>query len=210
MTLLAFGGSLGNLLPGDLGRGTHHQLPHPGDHHHHGEHSHNHNNEHHHHDEQSQEHHQGSPNHGHHQRDNEHHDQDEERRGRQDGEGFVGQLIDFSSAVDDPSTGLKCVLEEATVDTFEKERLLTCTHSMIQVLDHFLPNLHLFLSCTGLPLHLRDPVPSPPGGGVQRVLREDLLHRLLREGHQRDGEKVLQAGREGLQRRRSRDLSDRL
>ena len=46
----------------------------------------------------------------------------------------MGQLIDFSSAVEDPSTGLKCVLEEATVDTFEKERLLTCTHSMIQVL----------------------------------------------------------------------------
>ena len=62
----------------------------------------------------------------------EHHDH-EERSGRQDGDGFGGQLIDFSSAVEDPSTGLKCVLEEATVDTFEKEQLLTCTHSMIQV-----------------------------------------------------------------------------
>jgi hypothetical protein len=60
---------------------------------------------------------------------------EEARRGREDGgrDGFVGQLIDFSSAVEDPSTGLKCVLEEATVDTFEKEQLLTCTHSMIQV-----------------------------------------------------------------------------
>ena len=98
---------------------------------------------------------------------------EEERVGRQDGEGFVGQLIDFSSAVDDPSTGLKCVLEEATVDTFEKEQLLTCTHSMIQVLESqslSLPNLYLFLFPTGLPLHLRHPVPSPPGGRVQRVL----------------------------------------
>ena len=60
---------------------------------------------------------------------------EEERTGREEGgrDGFVGQLIDFSSAVEDPSTGLKCVLEEATVDTFEKEQLLTCTHSMIQV-----------------------------------------------------------------------------
>ena len=130
LTLLALGGSLGNLLPGDLGRGTHHQLPHPGDHHHHGEHSDNHHNEHHHHGEQSQNHHQGSPNHH-----SEHQHLEEERRGREDGgrDGFVGQLIDFSSAVEDPSTGLKCVLEEATVDTFEKEQLLTCTHSMIQV-----------------------------------------------------------------------------
>ena len=55
----------------------------------------------------------------------------------------MGQLIDFSSAVEDPSTGLKCVLEEATVDTFEKERLLTCTHSMIQVLHFRAPICHI-------------------------------------------------------------------
>ena len=162
---------MGNLLPGDLGRGTHHQLPHPGDHHHHGEHSDIHHNEHHHHGEQSQDHHQGSPNQEDHHRDSEHQHQDEERRGRQDGEGFVGQLIDFSSAVEDPSTGLKCVLEEATVDTFEKEQLLTCTHSMIQVfIEVSLCSNFTSFSPPGLPLYLRHPVPSSPCGGVQRVL----------------------------------------
>ena len=46
-------------------------------------------------------------------------------------------MIDFSGAVDDPSTGLKCVVEEVAVATFDKEQLLTCTHSMIQVCDIF-------------------------------------------------------------------------
>ena len=215
VALLALGGVLGNLLPGDLGRGTHHQLPHPHHHppgHHAGDH---------HHIEQSIEHTHGKEL-GHQDHSVNHHDGEhtkkgsnleEERRGRQDEEGFVGQLIDFSSAVDDPSTGLKCVLEEATVDTFEKEQLLTCTHSMIQVLESqslSLPNLYLFLFPTGLPLHLRHPVPASPSGGVQRVLREDLFHRVLREGHQRDGEEVLQAGRQSLQRERAGGLPDRL
>ena len=42
-----------------------------------------------------------------------------------------------SGAVEDPSTGLKCVVEEVAVETFDKEQLLTCTHSMIQVCDIF-------------------------------------------------------------------------
>ena len=46
-------------------------------------------------------------------------------------------MIDFSGAVEDPSTGLKCVVEEVAVETFDKEQLLTCTHSMIQVCDTF-------------------------------------------------------------------------
>ena len=46
-------------------------------------------------------------------------------------------MIDFSGAVEDPLTGLKCVLEEVAVETFDKEQLLTCTHSMIQVCDIF-------------------------------------------------------------------------
>ena len=157
--LLVVGGSLGNLLPGDLGRGTHHQLPHPGGAHHHGEHSEVHHNEHHHHQEQSPAH------HSHH---TEHLEEKKEREGRQDiGSVGVGQVIDFSGAVDDPSTGLKCVVEEVAVETFDKEQLLTCTHSMIQVCDIF---LGCFLSFhplpPGLPLHVRDPVPPPPGGGV--------------------------------------------
>ena len=75
----------------------------------------------------------------------------------------VGQVIDFSGAVEDPLTGLKCVVEEVAVETFDKEQLLTCTHSMIQVCDIF---FGCFLSFRplppGLPLHVRDPVPSPP------------------------------------------------
>ena len=139
VALLVFGGVLSNLLPGDLGRGTHHQLPHPHHHppghhagdHHHIEHEqgidHIHGGEHDHQDD--------SVNHHHGEHTNKGSRKEEARTGREDGgrDGFVGQLIDFSSAVEDPSTGLKCVLEEATVDTFEKEQLLTCTHSMIQV-----------------------------------------------------------------------------
>ena len=41
--------------------------------------------------------------------------------------------IDFSKAYDDPDTGLKCVNKEATVQTKEREKLLQCTHSMINV-----------------------------------------------------------------------------
>ena len=166
VALLSVGGVLGNLLPGDLGRGTHHQLPHPHhqDHHHPGHHA----LDHHHTDHTHGKEHSGDHNHGGHTNQGKH--DEAKRRGRQeDGEGFVGQLIDFSSAVEDPSTGLKCVLEEATVDTFEKERLLTCTHSMIQVLHCWslsVPCFKPYIS-PGLPLHLRDPVPSSPCGGVQ-------------------------------------------
>merc|ERR1719397_527482 len=132
VALLSVGGVLGNLLPGDLGRGTHHQLPHPHhqDHHHPGHHAADHHHTGHTHGKKLG-HHSTDHNHGEHTNQGKH--KNGARRGRQDGEDFVGQLIDFSSAVEDPSTGLKCVLEEATVDTFEKEQLLTCTHSMIQV-----------------------------------------------------------------------------
>ena len=169
VALLSVGGVLGNLLPGDLGRGTHHQLPHPHhqDHHHPGHHADHHHTDHTHGKELG--HHSTDHNHGGHTNLGKH-VEEAKRRGRQeDDEGFVGQLIDFSSAVEDPSTGLKCVLEEATVDTFEKERLLTCTHSMIQVLHCWslsVPCFKPYIS-PGLPLHLCDPVPSSPCGGVQ-------------------------------------------
>ena len=42
-------------------------------------------------------------------------------------------LIDFSEAVDDAETGLKCVIEEEKLKTLEKASLLTCTHSMVNV-----------------------------------------------------------------------------
>ena len=84
---------------------------------------------HHHHQEQSPAH------HSHH---TEQLEKKREREGRQDiGSVGVGQVIDFSAAVEDPSTGLKCVVEEVAVETFDKEQLLTCTHSMIQVCDIF-------------------------------------------------------------------------
>jgi hypothetical protein len=42
-------------------------------------------------------------------------------------------LFDFSKAYDDPGTGLKCVNEEASVQTIEKEKLLECVHSTVNV-----------------------------------------------------------------------------
>merc|ERR1712106_1225256 len=36
-------------------------------------------------------------------------------------------LIDFTAAVDDAETGLKCVIKEETVKTMAKESLLTCS-----------------------------------------------------------------------------------
>jgi hypothetical protein len=41
--------------------------------------------------------------------------------------------VDFSRAALGPSTGLQCVVEEQTVQSLEREQLLTCTHSMVQV-----------------------------------------------------------------------------
>ena len=45
----------------------------------------------------------------------------------------LSKLIDFSEAVDDTASGLKCLIEEMSVDTLKKESLLTCTHSLINV-----------------------------------------------------------------------------
>ena len=130
LLVLLLGGRVGgNLLPGDLGRGTHHHLhlgqefgaPDPG---------------HHHHSEQAHQHQHGDEHQHQHQQQHQHqHHEAEERAGRQepDSEPSGGQLIDFSGAVLDPETGLKCVIEEKTIEAVEREQLLTCTHSMIQV-----------------------------------------------------------------------------
>ena len=53
---------------------------------------------------------------------------DEDRRGR-----ILDNLIDFSSAVIDQETGLKCVRTEETLKTVEREKLLSCTHSSINI-----------------------------------------------------------------------------
>ena len=42
-------------------------------------------------------------------------------------------LIDFSEAVDNAETGLKCVIEEEKIKTLEKSSLLTCIHSMVNI-----------------------------------------------------------------------------
>jgi hypothetical protein len=42
-------------------------------------------------------------------------------------------MINFSEAVDDAETGLKCVIEKENLKTLEKASLLTCTHSMVNV-----------------------------------------------------------------------------
>ena len=52
----------------------------------------------------------------------------EDRRGR-----ILDNLIDFSSAVLDEETGLKCVRTEETLETLEREKLLSCTHSSINI-----------------------------------------------------------------------------
>ena len=55
-------------------------------------------------------------------------DTQEDRRGR-----ILDNLIDFSSAVLDEETGLKCVRTDETVETVEREKLLSCTHSSINI-----------------------------------------------------------------------------
>ena len=43
----------------------------------------------------------------------------------------AGGQIDFSKAVFDPATGMKCVTEESTVNTIEREKMLECVHKKI-------------------------------------------------------------------------------
>ena len=52
----------------------------------------------------------------------------QERRGR-----ILDNLIDFSTAVVDEETGLKCVRTEESLETVEREKLLSCTHSSINI-----------------------------------------------------------------------------
>ena len=63
----------------------------------------------------------------HHHRDHRH--RQEPRQGRQ----AEDTSIDFSAAYEDPDTGLQCIDKEAIVQTKEREKLLECTHSNINV-----------------------------------------------------------------------------
>jgi hypothetical protein len=42
-----------------------------------------------------------------------------------------GGQIDFSKAVFDPATGMKCVTEELTVNSIDREHMLECVHKKI-------------------------------------------------------------------------------
>ena len=59
-----------------------------------------------------------------------HHQGGQVRRGR----ALENKLLDFSAAELDPVTGLKCLrMENETVAGVERERLLSCTHSSINI-----------------------------------------------------------------------------
>ena len=44
---------------------------------------------------------------------------------------LAGGQIDFSKAVFDTATGMKCVTEESTVSTIEREKQLECVHKNV-------------------------------------------------------------------------------
>ena len=48
------------------------------------------------------------------------------------GDKLPGGQIDFSKAVFDPATGMKCVIEETTVPTIEREKMLECVHKNME------------------------------------------------------------------------------
>ena len=59
-----------------------------------------------------------------------HHHHGQVRKGR----ALENKLLDFSAAELDPVTGLKCLrMENETVAGVERERLLSCTHSSINI-----------------------------------------------------------------------------
>ena len=57
-----------------------------------------------------------------------HHHQPAERDGR-----AVSPTMDFSSAVFDPVTGLRCLQSQQPVVSYSREKLLSCTHSKVTV-----------------------------------------------------------------------------
>ena len=122
--LLLFGIVSSNLLPGDKRLGHHH-------HHHHQEHHHHHKSPH------DQDHHEEEEEHQHHHKDvgPEHHHTDH-GAGHHHNKPRSGKNledIDFTSATLDEETGLKCVRTEETLETVEREKLLSCTHSSINI-----------------------------------------------------------------------------
>ena len=68
--------------------------------------------------------------------------------------------------------------------------------------------MHEYFKISLHQIKLTSPYWTAPG--VRGIFWEAVLNHVQAAGVQRDGEKMLQASREGLQRRRSRDLSDRL
>ena len=111
--LLLFGIVSSNLLPGDKRLGHNHHHHHHQEHHHHQSPHDQHHGEDHHHNEEPEHHH--------------HHSEDGERSGKSLAD------IDFTAATLDEETGLKCVRTEETLETLEREKLLSCTHSSINI-----------------------------------------------------------------------------
>ena len=111
--LLLFGIVSSNLLPGDKRLGHNHHHHHHQEHHHHQSPHDQHHGEDHHHIEEPEHHH--------------HHAEDGERSGKSLAD------IDFTAATLDEETGLKCVRTEETLETLEREKLLSCTHSSINI-----------------------------------------------------------------------------
>ena len=71
--------------------------------------------------------------HQHHGAGHHHHHQGGEGQVRR-GRALENKLLDFSAAELDPDTGLKCLrMENETVAGVERERLLSCTHSSINI-----------------------------------------------------------------------------
>ena len=134
--LLLLGLASSNLLPGDKRAGHHHH------HHHHGDHDDH--PQHHHLDHGGQHHpqHNQQPQHQHHLKDEEleSHKTSDSKNSKAKGKSKQKKLrsgknlsVDFSSAVLDEETGLKCVKSETSVARPGRESLLTCRHSAVTV-----------------------------------------------------------------------------
>ena len=67
--------------------------------------------------------------HSDHHHNNDHHDGHTSKRQGRD----LNNLLDFSTAVLDEETGMKCINTEESIQSLEREKLLSCTHSSINI-----------------------------------------------------------------------------
>ena len=134
MVLLLVGLVSSNLLPGDKRLGHHH---------HHGHHHGQHHDEHHHPTDPSNHHHHIEHTHEHqhtnmkeletHKNENERLTSRPKSKSKHLARGGKNLAIDFSSAVLDAETGLQCVRSESSIQSSERESLLTCRHRRVNI-----------------------------------------------------------------------------